>query len=113
MRTSTGIGSTYGPGQRTEEPLDERNTEFPMIPANLIGRRNRYTYNVSINNDFTMYFDGLVKYDLETGTSDRYGLVPVGSGPRRPSPPAEEQPARTTATSSASSTTPPSIAPNS
>ncbi len=61
-------------GTTHEEPLDERNTEFPTIPANLIGRRNRYAYNVSINNDFTMYFDGLVKYDLETGTSDRYGF---------------------------------------
>lgn len=61
-------------GTMREEPRDERNTEFPTIPVDLLGTRSRYAYNVSINNDFTMYFDGLVKYDLETGASERYGF---------------------------------------
>lgn len=71
-------------GETTETPLDERNTEFPMIDAALIGRRNRYTYNVSINNDFTMYFDGIVKYDMERGTDERYEFGPGRFGSEAP-----------------------------
>ncbi|MDJ0959908.1 MAG: carotenoid oxygenase family protein [Acidimicrobiia bacterium] len=71
-------------GETTETPLDERNTEFPMIDAALIGRQNRYTYNVSINNDFTMYFDGIVKYDMERGTDERYEFGPGRYGSEAP-----------------------------
>jgi carotenoid cleavage dioxygenase len=71
-------------GTTTEYPLDERNTEFPMVDAALIGRRNRYTYNVSINNDFTMYFDGIVKYDLQRGTNERYPFGPGRYGSEAP-----------------------------
>ena len=61
-------------GGTTEEVLADRNTEFPMVNADFLGARNRYAYNVSINSDTVMYFDGLVKYDLETGTDERYGF---------------------------------------
>ena len=61
-------------GRTHETPLADRNTEFPMINAQKLGVRNRYAYNVSINSDTVMYFDGLVKYDLDTGTEERYGF---------------------------------------
>lgn len=64
-------------GATREEKLDDANTEFPMIDPSLFGRKNRYAYTVSINSDVTMYFDGIVKYDMDTGTSERY---PFGSG---------------------------------
>ncbi len=59
-------------GASTETPLDDVTTEFPMVDARLIGRRNRYAYVQSINSEVTMFFDGLVKYDLDTGASERY-----------------------------------------
>ncbi len=71
-------------GATAEGPLDDRNTEFPMIDAGLIGRKNRYTYNVSINNDFTMYFDGIVKYDVETCETERYEFGPGRYGSEAP-----------------------------
>ncbi len=61
-------------GQTSEGPLDDRNTEFPMINTGVLGRKHRYTYNVSINSDFTMYFDGIVKYDTVSGASSRYAF---------------------------------------
>lgn len=61
-------------GTTTEEPLADRNTEFPMIHPDRFGVENRYSYNVSINSDVTMYFDGLVKYDMVTGRETRYGF---------------------------------------
>lgn len=61
-------------GATAEEALDDRNTEFPMIHPERFGERNRYAWNVTINTDVTMYFDGLVRYDLETGAEQRYGF---------------------------------------
>ena len=61
-------------GRTREERLDDRNTEFPMIRPDRLGLENRYAYNVSINSDVTMYFDGIVKYDLRRGTEERYGF---------------------------------------
>jgi carotenoid cleavage dioxygenase len=61
-------------GATTEGPLHDRNTEFPMIHPDRFGVKNRYAYNVSINSDVTMYFDGLVKYDLDSGSEERYGF---------------------------------------
>lgn len=61
-------------GATREETLADRNTEFPMIHPSRLGTKNRFAYNVSINSDVTMYFDGLVKYDMATGAEERYGF---------------------------------------
>ncbi len=61
-------------GRTHEEALDDRNVEFPMIHPQRFGEKNRYAWNVSINSDVTMYFDGIVKYDLDTGAQERYGF---------------------------------------
>jgi len=59
-------------GQTTERALDEDNTEFPSIALDRMGRFSRYTYNVHLSDDPTMRFDGLFKYDLETGAIERH-----------------------------------------
>ncbi|MQA83671.1 MAG: 9-cis-epoxycarotenoid dioxygenase [Streptosporangiales bacterium] len=61
-------------GGTREERRDDDNTEFPAIPTHLTGRRSRYAYNVHISPKETLLFDGLVKYDLTTGTSERYAF---------------------------------------
>ena len=45
-----------------------------MINTQVLGQKSRYAYNVSIENDYTLLFDGLVKYDNETGTSDKFSF---------------------------------------
>jgi carotenoid cleavage dioxygenase len=61
-------------GTTIETPLDDCNTEFRMIHPQRLGEKNRYAWNVSINSDVTVYFDGIVKYDLETGDQERCGF---------------------------------------
>ncbi len=55
-------------GQTTQGPLDDDNTEFPTIHAGYTGRQSRYAYNVHLSPAKTLLFDGLIKYDLSTGT---------------------------------------------
>ena len=61
-------------GKSTETPLDDLNTEFPVINTQVLGQKSRYAYNISIENGYTLLFDGLVKYDNETSTSDKYSF---------------------------------------
>lgn len=61
-------------GTTREEERDDTNTEFPTIHAGKTGRPTRYAYNVSITNDSTLLFDGIVKYDNQKGTSERYAF---------------------------------------
>ncbi len=63
---------------RTEEAcLDDRNTEFPAIPAARRGHRTRFAYHVSLAETRTLLFDALVKYDTDTGHAER---LPFGPG---------------------------------
>jgi carotenoid cleavage dioxygenase len=59
-------------GSVSEGPLDDRNTEFPVINTQRLGVRNRYSYNVAIESGYTLLFEGVVKYDNDTGTSTSY-----------------------------------------
>ena len=54
-------------GATKERELDDRNTEFPTTNTALRGTPSRYSYNVSIAPARTLFFDGIVKYDLKTG----------------------------------------------
>lgn len=54
-------------GQTTVEHLDDRRTEFPVVNLDLMGHKTKYAYHVTIPNTHTQVFDGLVKYDLESG----------------------------------------------
>lgn len=55
-----------------EGPIDDLNTEFPVVNTAYLGRKSRYAYNVAIDNGYTLLFQGLVKYDNETGSSTRF-----------------------------------------
>ena len=60
-------------GEVSEGPLDELNAEFPMINDSWLGRKNRYSYHSVIPFEIPATFEGLAKYDLETGrVIDRY-----------------------------------------
>ena len=71
-------------GQTKEEPLDDVNTEFPTMNTSRLGMPTRFNYNVSITNDFTLLFDGLIKYHTLYGTSERYNFGPGRFGSESP-----------------------------
>ncbi|MEL6180259.1 MAG: carotenoid oxygenase family protein, partial [Myxococcota bacterium] len=67
-----------------EERLDDVPTEFPRMNDDLLGQRSRYSYNPRIAPMETLLFDGLIKYDTDTGTTkhlsygdDRFGSEAV------------------------------------
>lgn len=66
-------------GEVREGPLDDTNTEFPTINANYRGLKSRYSFNQVIpdSRDGSLEgrcqtFNGLIRYDLETGQQQRY-----------------------------------------
>jgi carotenoid cleavage dioxygenase len=61
-------------GAVKEGPLDDLRSEFPRINESLTGKRTRYGYFARIGGDF---FEGLIKYDFEKGTSEQH---PFGKG---------------------------------
>jgi carotenoid cleavage dioxygenase len=56
-------------GATSEEQVDDQHTEFPSINLNVMGRRSRYSYHVHIPQTETLLFDGLTKYETDTGRS--------------------------------------------
>ncbi|WP_437276784.1 carotenoid oxygenase family protein [Sorangium sp. So ce375] len=58
-----------GSGRVREERLDDVLTEFPSMDRRLLGRPSRYSYNPRLAPAPTLLFDGLVKYDHQTGRS--------------------------------------------
>lgn len=71
-------------GKTKERALDDRNAEFPTFDRRTIGRRTRYSYNVIIGSEPTVFFDGVVKYDLESGKSDALVFGPGRRGSESP-----------------------------
>lgn len=67
-------------GATRERTLDDRNTEFPTINMGRLGQKTRYAYNVVLENDPTLRFTGLVKYDTGSGQADAYELGPQRFG---------------------------------
>lgn len=47
-----------------------------VLDLSRIGRPNRYVYNVHISPESTLLFDGIVKYDVTTGTDERWWCGP-------------------------------------
>jgi carotenoid cleavage dioxygenase len=58
-------------GSVKEEQLDDTTTEWPTINRHKMGRRSRYSYS-----SFVPHYEGLVKYDNERGTSEKYFYGP-------------------------------------
>jgi carotenoid cleavage dioxygenase-like enzyme len=59
-------------GRTVEQVVDDDNSEFPSINLDRIGRRSRYAYNMHISPESTLLFDGLMKYDLESGSAETH-----------------------------------------
>jgi carotenoid cleavage dioxygenase-like enzyme len=56
-------------GRTVEQKLDDDNSEFPSINQGLVGRPSRYAYNMHISPEKSLLFDGLMKYDVDSGSS--------------------------------------------
>jgi carotenoid cleavage dioxygenase-like enzyme len=61
--------------------IDDDNSEFPSINQGRVGRRSRYAYNMHISPESELLFDGLMKYDVESGVAvtHRFGEGRWGS----------------------------------
>ncbi|MGF7121901.1 carotenoid oxygenase family protein [Rhodococcus sp. AG1013] len=64
-------------GATIETELDNANIEFPSVDSRVMGRSHRYSYNMSLGNEPTLLFDGLVRFDSQTGTKEEHKF---GSG---------------------------------
>lgn len=65
-------------GTVTDEPLDDRPSDFPRINDDLAGLPTRYGYLAESARwgDDEITFDGIVKHDLAAGTATRYRYGP-------------------------------------
>jgi len=63
-------------GTVREEQLDDTFAEFPRMDNRVLGRRSRYSYHGRMAPAPTMYFDGLVKYDTDSGVRWSYAYPP-------------------------------------
>jgi carotenoid cleavage dioxygenase-like enzyme len=59
-------------GRTTEQMIDDENSEFPSINQALVGRPSRFAYNMHISPESTLLFDGLMKYDTDTGAAETH-----------------------------------------
>ena len=66
-------------GEVREGPIDDLNTEFPTANHNFLGRKSRISFNqlIPLAEDGSTVgqcqtFDGIVRYDLDTGSSQRF-----------------------------------------
>lgn len=71
-------------GQTTEESLDERAAEFPMVNRDMLGQRTRFSYHQALAKTRTIAFDGVVKYDTDSGASEYYDYGPDCYGSESP-----------------------------
>jgi carotenoid cleavage dioxygenase len=71
-------------GAVREEQLDDDNTEFPTMDARKLGTPTRYAYNMRISDESTLLFDGIVKYDTQSGATDRHWFGPGRWGSEAP-----------------------------
>lgn len=63
-------------GQTKEEPIDDRNTEFPSVNLNTLGVKSRFSYNMDLAPTPTLLFDGISKYDIISGECQRHSFEP-------------------------------------
>ncbi|MEM9714781.1 MAG: carotenoid oxygenase family protein [Actinomycetota bacterium] len=70
-------------GATTEERLDDRDLEFGMLNQRYAGRRNRYVYSTTTEPGLFL-FNGIVKHDLDDGSSIELGFGPNRFGSEAP-----------------------------
>ncbi len=59
-------------GHTREQMLDDDNSEFPSMNQGLVGRPARFAYNMHISPEKTLLFDGLMKYDVDSGAAETH-----------------------------------------
>jgi carotenoid cleavage dioxygenase-like enzyme len=59
-------------GRTTEQPLDDDNSEFPSLNLGMVGERTRFAYAMHISPEKTLLFDGLMKYEVDSGEAETY-----------------------------------------
>jgi carotenoid cleavage dioxygenase len=59
-------------GRTSEQVLDDDNTEFPSVNLGTVGERASFAYTMHISPEKTLLFDGLMKYDLRSGSAEIY-----------------------------------------
>jgi carotenoid cleavage dioxygenase-like enzyme len=64
-------------GAVKETRIDDVLTEFPRMDNRALGRKTRYSYNPKLAAGPTLLFEGVVKYDLESGRSATH-VYPTG-----------------------------------
>lgn len=65
-------------GAVKEQALDDRPIEFPRMDNRALGYKSRYAYAPHVAAHETILFDGVIKYDHDTGASSRY-MFPAGT----------------------------------
>jgi carotenoid cleavage dioxygenase-like enzyme len=63
-------------GAVKKRQLDDGIGEFPVVNLDYTGRKTRWSYHVSIAPGEMLLFDGLYKYDLESGARQTYRFEP-------------------------------------
>jgi carotenoid cleavage dioxygenase len=71
-------------GQTIETELDDANIEFPSVDSRIMGKPHRFSYNMSLGNEPTLLFDGLVCFDSHTGTKVEHKFGPGRWGAEAP-----------------------------
>jgi len=71
-------------GQTTEHALDDANIEFPSVDSRIMGRHHRYSYNMSMANEPYLLFDGIVRFDQQTGAKEEHKFGPGRWGSEAP-----------------------------
>lgn len=59
-------------GEVKKRVLDDRIGEFPVVNLDYTGRKTRWSYHVSMAPQELQRFDGLLKYDLNSGAAQTY-----------------------------------------
>ncbi len=71
-------------GQTVERALDDDNVEFPSVDSRVMGRPHRYSYNMHLATQETLLFDGIVRFDSETGEKQEHRFGPGRWGAEAP-----------------------------
>ncbi len=71
-------------GTTSERPLDDANIEFPSVDSRIMGQHHRYSYNMSLANEPTLLFDGITRFDAQTGTKVEHKFGPGRWGSESP-----------------------------
>jgi carotenoid cleavage dioxygenase-like enzyme len=71
-------------GKTVETALDDDNVEFPSVDSRVMGRAHRYSYNMHLATKETLLFDGIVRFDSQTGEKQEHRFGPGRWGAEAP-----------------------------